>query len=295
MGMIYRTDVFKKYGITPPTTWDEFAAAAAEGQGRRRPRLRRPRLQRAGPFMALQIQKGAVPFGYDPAKPQDLTDQAQRPGVEGRAQLLGRPGRARAWSASRTSSPPTTSPASSSGKYATYVSAAWAPGYLTGAGVGKGQSKGVWAAAPLPQWDPANPVSVNWGGSAFAVTTQASDKKLAAIVAKGIYADPNSLEEGWKKQTIFPLNKTRPGLRGLRQQQVGVLQRAEANKDIYIPAGERVQGHRLRPDPDLLLRPAPGPAGQDQRAARRRVTRRPTTCRPRSSSTPRAQGFKVTE
>ena len=28
MGMIYRTDVFEKYGITPPTTWDEYAAAA---------------------------------------------------------------------------------------------------------------------------------------------------------------------------------------------------------------------------------------------------------------------------
>jgi multiple sugar transport system substrate-binding protein len=24
MGMIYRTDVFDKYGITPPTTWDEL-------------------------------------------------------------------------------------------------------------------------------------------------------------------------------------------------------------------------------------------------------------------------------
>ena len=25
MGMIYRKDIFEKYGITPPTTWDEFA------------------------------------------------------------------------------------------------------------------------------------------------------------------------------------------------------------------------------------------------------------------------------
>ena len=28
MGMIYRKDIFDKYGITPPTTWDEYAAAA---------------------------------------------------------------------------------------------------------------------------------------------------------------------------------------------------------------------------------------------------------------------------
>jgi len=28
MGMLYRKDIFDKYGITPPKTWDEFAAAA---------------------------------------------------------------------------------------------------------------------------------------------------------------------------------------------------------------------------------------------------------------------------
>ena len=57
------------------------------------------------------------------------------------------------------------------GDYATYVSAAWAPGYLTGAGVGEGDDAGKFAVAPLPQWDTANPVSVNWGGSAFSVTS----------------------------------------------------------------------------------------------------------------------------
>ena len=30
MGLIYRTDVFKKYGITPPTTWDEYRRRAAK-------------------------------------------------------------------------------------------------------------------------------------------------------------------------------------------------------------------------------------------------------------------------
>ena len=34
------------------------------------------------------------------------------------------------------------------GDYATYLSAAWAPGYLQGAGVGEGADAGVWAAAP---------------------------------------------------------------------------------------------------------------------------------------------------
>ena len=35
----------------------------------------------------------------------------------------------------------------------------------------------------------------------------ASDKEAAATVAKELYADPASLEDGWTKQIIFPLNQ----------------------------------------------------------------------------------------
>ena len=60
--------------------------------------------------MALQQQKGAVPFAYDPAKPQDLTiklnDQASKDVLNYWADLAKRDSSAR-----RISSPPTTSPA----------------------------------------------------------------------------------------------------------------------------------------------------------------------------------------
>ena len=69
------------------------------------------------------------------------------------------------------------------GDYATYLSAAWARGYLQGAGVGEGADAGVWATAPMPQWDPDNPIAINWGGSAFSVSSQASNPELAAKVA----------------------------------------------------------------------------------------------------------------
>ena len=48
MALIYRTDVFEKYGITPPTTWDEYAAAAQKVKAAGGPVLRRLRQQRAG-------------------------------------------------------------------------------------------------------------------------------------------------------------------------------------------------------------------------------------------------------
>ena len=45
--MIYRTDVFEKYGITPADHVGRVRAGGAEGQGCRRPALRRLRQQRA--------------------------------------------------------------------------------------------------------------------------------------------------------------------------------------------------------------------------------------------------------
>jgi len=133
------------------------------------------------------------------------------------------------------------------GKYATYISAAWAPGYLTGAGVGKGSEKGQFAVAALPQWDASSPVSVNWGGSTFAVTSQASDKKLSAIVAKGLYADDASLTDGWKTQTIFPLNQGVLKSDAFINNAVEFFNGQTANKDIYIPAENLYKGFNYSP------------------------------------------------
>ena len=241
VGMIYRTDVFKKYDITPPTTWEEYATAAQKVKDAGGPLFGDNGANVPALFMALQQQKGAVPFAYDPAAPQDLTvklnDQASKDVLNYWADLVKR-------GLVGTQDHFTTDYISGvvSGKYATYVSAAWTPGYLTGAGVGKGSSKGVWAAAPVPQWDTANPVSINWGGSAFAVTTQASNKRLAAIVAKGIYADPTSLEEGWKEQIIFPLSKTVQDSEEFINNESEFFNGQTANKDVYIPAGKAYKG-----------------------------------------------------
>jgi multiple sugar transport system substrate-binding protein len=133
------------------------------------------------------------------------------------------------------------------GKYATYLSAAWAPGYLQGAGVGKGADADVWATAPLPQWDPAHPVSVNWGGSAFSVTTKAKNRALAAKVAFGVYADDASLQDGWKNQIIFPLN-----LKVLKSQEftdakIDFFGGQQANKEVYVPAANAYQGMTYTP------------------------------------------------
>jgi multiple sugar transport system substrate-binding protein len=247
MALIYRTDVFKKYGITKaPATWDEYAAAAAKVKAAGGPVFGDFGSNTPALIMALQIQKGAVPFGYNLSNPQDLTikldDQASKDVLDYWGDLVkkGLVGKQDQFTTDYISGVV-------NGKYATYTSAAWAPGYLTGAGVGKGASKGVWAVAPLPQWDPAAPVSVNWGGSAFAVTSQATDKKLAAEVALGIYADPASLEDGWKNQVIFPLNQGVLKSQEFLNNKSAFFSGQTANKDVYVPAENAYKGFVYAP------------------------------------------------
>ncbi|WP_213816862.1 extracellular solute-binding protein [Glaciihabitans sp. dw_435] len=246
MALIYRTDVFKKYNLTPPTTWDEYAETAAKLKAAGGPNFGDFGSNVPAVIMALQIQKGAEPFQYDITDPKALTikldDQASKDVLDYWADLVKK-------KLVGTQDQFTTDYISGvvGGKYATYTSAAWAPGYLTGAGVGKGDSSGVWAVAPLPQWDTANPVSVNWGGSAFAVTTQASDKKLAATVAKGLYADPASLEDGWKNQVIFPLNQDVLKSDEFINNKSEFFSGQQANKEVYIPAENAYKGFVYAP------------------------------------------------
>jgi multiple sugar transport system substrate-binding protein len=242
LAMIYRTDVFKKYDITPPKTWAEYAAAAAKVKAAGGPAFGDLGANVPALMMALTIQKGANPFVYDYTKaPKDISikvdDQASKDVMDYWANLSqkGLVGKQDQFTTDYIAGVV-------NGKYATYISAAWAPGYLTGAGVGKGADKGKFAVAPLPQWDPANPVSVNWGGSALAVTTQANDKAMAAKVALGLYADDASLADGWKNQVIFPLNQNVLKSPEFVNAKVDFFGGQTANKDVYVPAENAYKG-----------------------------------------------------
>ncbi|MBU2666257.1 extracellular solute-binding protein [Actinoplanes bogorensis] len=241
MALIYRTDVFDKYGIKPPKTWSEYADAAARVKAAGGPVFGDFGSNVPAVTTALMIQKGAQPFVYDLADKQKITikldDQATKDVLTywGDLAAKGLVGKEDQFTTDYIAG-------MVGGKYATYVSAAWAPGYLTGSGVGAGKDKGKFAVAPLPQWDAANPVSVNWGGSAFAVTSQAADKALSAKVAMGIYADEASLTDGWKTQTIFPLNQGVLKSDEFVNAKVGFFNGQTANKDIYIPAENAYKG-----------------------------------------------------
>ncbi|MEU5872840.1 extracellular solute-binding protein [Glycomyces sp. NPDC047369] len=246
MGMIYRKDIFDKYKITPPKTWAEYEQAAQKVKDAGGPLFGDFGANVPAVLMALQIQKGATPFTSDPAQPNaigvKLNDQASKDVLDywgglAKKGLVG----------TQNQFTPEYISGVINGNYATYISAAWAPGYLTGAGVGKGQDTGKFAVAPLPQWDPANPVQVNWGGSAFSVTKQAKKPELAAKVAYGLYADKESLTDGWTNQIIFPLNLTALKDPAFVDLKVAFFGGQQANKEVYVPAADAYQGVQYAP------------------------------------------------
>jgi multiple sugar transport system substrate-binding protein len=246
MGMIYRKDIFGKYKITPPKTWQEFEAAAQKVKDAGGPVFADFAANQPAFVTALLYNNGAQPFTYSTSDGGkigiDLNSDAIKKVLDYWANLVkkGLVGTADQFTPEYISGV-------IGGDYATYLSAAWAPGYLQGAGVGKGADAKVWATAPLPQWDPSNPIQVNWGGSAFSVTKQAKDKELAAKVALGVYADDASLKDGWQNQIIFPLNLKVLKDPAFIDAKVAFFDGQQANKEVYVPAANGYQGMTYTP------------------------------------------------
>ncbi|MFG6503278.1 ABC transporter substrate-binding protein [Microbacterium sp. P05] len=246
MGMIYRADVFEQYGIAPPTTWAEYETAAQTVKDAGGPLFGDLGANVPAVMMALQYQNGAQPFTYDPATPESigisLADDSSKEVLDYWAGLV-----EKGLVGTQDQFTPEYISGVIGGDYATYISAAWAPGYLTGAGVGEGEDAGVWKVAPLPQWDPSDPVSVNWGGSAFSVTSQASNPELAAKVAFGVYADEASLVDGWQNQVIFPLHLSALNSPEFEDYEVPFFGGQQANKEVYVPAANDYEGMTYTP------------------------------------------------
>ena len=247
MGMIYRTDIFDQYGVTPPTTWSEFETVAQKVKDAGGPVFASFAANQPAEVTALMYQNGAEPFTYDPVASEGeigihLNSDEVKEVFDYWAGLV-----QKGLVGTEDQFTPEYISAVIGGDYATYLSAAWAPGYLQGAGVGEGADAGVWAVAPMPQWDAANPIAINWGGSAFAVSTQAKDPELAAKVAFGVYADPASLDDGWKNQIIFPLNVNVLDSAEFQDYEVPFFDGQQANKEVYVPAANAYTGMTYTP------------------------------------------------
>ena len=168
----YRKDLFAKYQVAVPTTWDEFKAAA-EKVKRADAKARIATFFPDDPttFEAMAWQAGAQWFkAEDDTWKIDTTDPATTR-VTAYWQGLLDAGLVH----KNASFSPEWTGSLKNGTTLGYLGASW------GAGVLKGtlpEQSGKWAVAPVPHW--GTPASGMLGGTSFAVTKD-SEKKAAAV------------------------------------------------------------------------------------------------------------------
>ncbi|MEV1066721.1 extracellular solute-binding protein [Streptomyces sp. NPDC050263] len=202
LGMLYRKDIFDKHGIEVPTTWDEFAAASRKLH-KADPDVYLTNLaaNQAAAWHGLLWQAGAKPYAM--SGKSDITvsvdDAVSRKlgaywGSLAKEGVIGvEPDFTDSWYAGLNQ-----------GKYATWLTAAWGPVFLSGSAKA---TAGKWRAAPLPQWDAAKPSSGNWGGSTTAVIRSTKNPIAAAMFAQFLNTDPASAKMFATEQFFFPATK----------------------------------------------------------------------------------------
>ncbi|WP_405876907.1 ABC transporter substrate-binding protein [Streptomyces sp. NBC_00005] len=202
MGMLYRKDIFDKHGIQVPGTWDEFGAAARKLH-KADPKVYLTNLSANEPaaWHGLLWQAGAKPYATSGKSTLSISvDDALSKklgaywgGLAKDGVISTDPDFTDGWYAGFNK-----------GKYATWLTAAWGPAFLSGSAK---STAGNWRAAPLPQWDASKPVSGNWGGSTTAVLRPTKNPIAAALFAQFLNSDPASAKLFATKQFFFPATK----------------------------------------------------------------------------------------
>ncbi|RXZ69402.1 ABC transporter substrate-binding protein [Agromyces albus] len=202
MVMFYNTTVFDQFGLSVPTTWDEYIATAAKLHEADPSKYITNDAGDPGFAQPLIWQAGGHPYQADGT---DVTINLQDEGTKRWAdtwnQLL-EPG--------LLSDIPTWSDdwykALGDGSLATIVTGAWMPGVLESS---LPEGAGHWRVAPLPSYDGSAATAEN-GGSAQSVIKQSKNPALAAAFLRWLNSSDESvdvfLENGGFPSTTAQLN-----------------------------------------------------------------------------------------
>lgn len=198
MQFYYRADVFENLGIEVPTTWEEYAAAAATIHAAD-PNVYLGTFSAtdAGWFTGLAQQAGASWWGIDgDAWTVSVDDEATTKvadywgGLVESGVINNKPMYTPEWNA-----------ALNNGTEVGWLSAVWAPGVLEG---NAPDTQGLWEMAPMPQWDSAEPATGNWGGSATAVTSQSKYPVEAAKFVTWLNTDQDAVNALVAEAGVYP-------------------------------------------------------------------------------------------
>jgi multiple sugar transport system substrate-binding protein len=223
MALLYRKDLFAKYGITvPPQTWAQYAADAAKVHAADPKVYLGDFGNDAYQYAGLAWQAGAAWFGTGNGAWKVSIDSAANATVAGYWQgLLDK----------HLLKPDPSYDASlykdmSDGTVLSDVNAVWdAP--IIASSVDKSTS-GDWAVAPMPVWNAADPVYGNDGGSATAVLKGCADPKAATEFAAWMSTDADSVSNLIKVTGIYPA-----ALSGLQNPQLSAPDAFYGNQVIY--------------------------------------------------------------
>lgn len=180
MGMFYRADLLKKYKIKVPATWAEFADAAAKLHAADpKSYLTNFGATDSGWLIGLAWQAGAKWFRVEgDSWVVNINDAATKKVAAYWQGLLDKklvkldPAWSDTWYGDLQS-----------GGVASWMSASWGTGFLSGIAP---KTAGGWRVAPMPQWTAGKASSANWGGSSTTVTKDSKHPKEAAIFAAWI-------------------------------------------------------------------------------------------------------------
>jgi multiple sugar transport system substrate-binding protein len=200
MGMLYRKDILDKHQIAVPTTWTEFADAA------RKLHTADPNVYltnfpptNTGSFFGLAWQAGSHPYTVKSRTDLKigLNDAGAKKLVEFWQPLIA--GGAVSVDADFTDQ---WFKGLSSGRYATWLTGAWGPYFLT---TSAADTAGKWQIAQLPQWTAGANESGYWGGSALSVVKGSKSAAAAAGFIQFLTTDPEATKLFADKLHQYPV------------------------------------------------------------------------------------------
>lgn len=186
VAMYYRKDIFEKYGLEVPTTWEQFEAQARKLREQTKDTyMTSTPFNMADFFPALVWQAGGRMFEINGTDVKVTIDSPESQAVADYWQRLidddlvaTDAGYNTDWFAGMDA-----------GRYATWVGPKWATNRLTAA---SSQGMGQWRIAPMPTWEEGQVASANWGGSVLMVPTGAPNAEAAAKFIEWALAGPGA-------------------------------------------------------------------------------------------------------